>query len=395
MAADYYAWQTRVLLPGRQRIDVVTKPGAPGFSEIDYPSLLIAEHVQPAEGKRVLVANTASGIGGIALALRAPAVAATIMDSNVVAVEAATRTASLNKVEARVLAGSAGSHLGDDELFDTIAIRLPKGKIVSLRTVWDAFQRLRPGGTLYLAGANDEGIKTYLGNAEELFGNLIIVDYQKGSRIGALTKGVTPADVPAAFRSSEVTSRDFHRYGIVVRGHELTICSRPGVFSWDRLDDATAMLLEHIAIDPADRILDLGCGSGAIGAVAARLAPQGRAVLIDVDIDAVDSAQATVETNGISNATVLPSDAVSAVRDQRFSAVITNPPFHLGKNTDYDMVHAFMRGAASVLEPSGRLYLVANKFLPYEKHIAVAFGAYEIVHQDRRFKVILAKSPRR
>ena len=391
---DYYAWRRQSLAVGPQRVEVFTKPGAPGYAETDFPSLLIAEHVQAAEGKRVLVANSVSGVGGVAIALLDPSITLTLTDSNVVGVEAAAKTVAAGKLTARVIASSAGSHLADDEQFDTIAARLPKGKIISLRTIWNAFERLRPNGTFYLAGGNDEGIKTYLKHAAELFGNLTVIDYQKGSRIAVCRKPEAVTAVPEAFQSEEVTSHDFHRFTTTVRGRELTICSRPGVFSWDRLDDATAVLLEKIEIDPDDTVLDLGCGSGAIGMVAASIASRGSAVLVDVDIDAVDSASATVHANGVANATVQASDALAAVRNQRFTAVLTNPPFHLGKNTDYAMVQAFMQGAAAVLEPTGRMDLVANKFLPYEKYIATFFGAYEIVHQDNRFKVIRATKPR-
>ena len=49
--------------------------------------------------------------------------------------------------------------------------------------------------------------------------------------------------------------------------------ARPGVFSWDRLDAGSEALLAAMAIEPTDQVLDLGCGSGVVGAVAAMRVP--------------------------------------------------------------------------------------------------------------------------
>ena len=77
-----------------------------------------------------------------------------------------------------------------------------------------------------------------------------------------------------------------------------------------------------------------------------------------------------------------------AAGDERFDVVVSNPPFHLGKSTELAIPWAFIDEAYDRLAPGGRLYLVANRTLPYERLIAERFGDVRTAHDGRRFKVI-------
>jgi 16S rRNA (guanine1207-N2)-methyltransferase len=139
-----------------------------------------------------------------------------------------------------------------------------------------------------------------------------------------------------------------------------------------------------------DRVLDLGCGSGALGLVAATLSGSGPVVMVDADVEAVRSANGSAAAAGLANARALPSDVATAVLDQRFDVVVTNPPFHVGKATDLDVPMQFIHDAWEVLDPGGRMYLVANRTLPYELPIRRRFGNITTVHDGRRFKILAA-----
>jgi 16S rRNA (guanine1207-N2)-methyltransferase len=93
---------------------------------------------------------------------------------------------------------------------------------------------------------------------------------------------------------------------------------------------------------------------------------------------------------GLTNAEVRASDVGSAAGDERFDVVVSNPPFHQGKATDLTVPRQFIADAAAHLAPGGRLYLVANRTLPYEQVVAEHFGAVRTVHDGRRFKVLAA-----
>ncbi len=78
-------------------------------------------------------------------------------------------------------------------------------------------------------------------------------------------------------------------------------------------------------------LLDIGCGSGALGLVAARA---GAAVVaVDINADAVRCAAANAETNGL-RLEVLRSDLLDAVAQRTFDIIVINPPYFPGAPRD-------------------------------------------------------------
>jgi len=176
---------------------------------------------------------------------------------------------------------------------------------------------------------------------------------------------------------------------VMVHGQPVHFAAGPGVFSRGELDAGTHALIETMAICPGDTVLDLGCGCGIVGAVAARIARQ--VVLVDHSAAALAASRATLELNGVANAEILASDCANAVRDRRFDVVATNPPFHQGLGVEFDVAQQFVRDAAHVLvEGSGRLYLVANRFIRYERMMDDLFSRVRTAFEDNRFRVLEA-----
>ncbi|HEY1011182.1 MAG TPA: class I SAM-dependent methyltransferase, partial [Herpetosiphonaceae bacterium] len=171
---------------------------------------------------------------------------------------------------------------------------------------------------------------------------------------------------------------------------ELLVEGAAGVFAGGALDPATAMLLEALELAPDASALDLGCGAGIIGMVAARLAPRGAATLVDSNTLAVALAGRNLAANGIANARALASDGIAAVRGERFDAVLTNPPFHQGRVQSDAVARRFISEAREALAPGGALWMVANRFLRYEPALAEHFAAVREVAGDSRFKVLRA-----
>jgi 16S rRNA (guanine1207-N2)-methyltransferase len=177
-----------------------------------------------------------------------------------------------------------------------------------------------------------------------------------------------------------------------LRGMELRLETRPGVFAAHGLDTGTRLLIEAMRVSPAARVLDLGCGSGAIGIVAARLATRGSAVLVDSDIRATRLAQRNLELNGVTNAEVVLGDGVHDLpAKSRFDVVASNPPTHSGR----EVLDEFVAGAYKLLRPRGQFYLVVNRLLSLRREVERVFGNAETVAQAKGFVVIRAvKTPR-
>lgn len=365
---------------------VAAKPGLPGLGQEDFSSALLVEQMQVGRTDTVLNFHCGSGLAGVAAAALAEAGQVFLADPHIVAVEASQRTAAANgRPDLPVYHSFGTSHFQPERPVDVVVARLPKGSLPARQTVWDAWQVLRPGGRLYLAGANAEGIQPCLRHAGDLFGSVATLAYRKGHRVGVAVKGDIGA-IPPAFQEEWFDHQHFRQLEVTVHGRTYPVCSRPGVFAWDRLDRGTQLLLESLEVAPGETVLDLGCGYGIVGLVAAERA--GQVYLLDADAEAVESARRTVALNGLGNCQVLASDCAAAVGHVPFDVVATNPPFHQGKATTYDVALQFIRDAARVLRPGGRFYLVANRFIRYENAIRQTFGNVQAVHSDAQYQVL-------
>jgi len=177
-----------------------------------------------------------------------------------------------------------------------------------------------------------------------------------------------------------------------IRGFELRLQTQPGVFAHRELDEGTRLLIEAMRVSPTARVLDWGCGYGAIGIVAAKLATRGHVTLVDVDIRATRLAQRNLELNGIENADVVLGDGVHDLPPKtRFDVILSNPPTHSGREVLDDLVAS----AYKALRPRGRLYLVINRLLSLRRQVESVFGNSETAARHKGFVVIRAvKTPK-
>jgi 16S rRNA (guanine1207-N2)-methyltransferase len=140
-------------------------------------------------------------------------------------------------------------------------------------------------------------------------------------------------------------------------------------------------------VSPTARVLDLGCGYGVIGIVAAKLASRGHVTLIDSDIRATRLTERNLEANDIENADVILGDGVRDLPPKsRFDLVVSNPPTHSGR----DVLDEMVEGAYKVLRPRGQLYLVINRLLSLRKKVEEVFGNSETMGREKGFVVIRA-----
>ncbi len=268
---------------------------------------------------------------------------------------------------------------------DTVLLNIPKGRSVLRGYLWTAAQVLEPGGRLFLAGPNARGAKSAISDAVTLFGAAPVLGYKSSRRIAFATRtndALTLPDEWAAEAAWKPQMRAMRR-----PDGDLIVVTMPGVFSWEHLDEGTALLLNHLGAEPGMDVLDIGCGYGIIGMAAAR---QGaRVTLVDDDLLAVRCALNSVLTNDLAErCTVLPSDVTSAVRDRQFDLVLSNPPFHKGVDVDTSITARIVQESREVLRPGGRLRMVANRFLPYHHIMREVFGAVHTVAETARYHVL-------
>ncbi len=153
-------------------------------------------------------------------------------------------------------------------------------------------------------------------------------------------------DVPS--RRREVDAR--------LRGRSWTFLTDRGVFAREGVDPGTRLLIEAMRVEVGDRVLDLGCGYGPIGLVAATLALRGRVVMVDVNERAAVLARENAARAGLDNVEVYQGDGTAPVRGRTFDVVAMNPPIRSGRDT----VRRLLRESREVLRPGGRFYLVVR-----------------------------------
>jgi 16S rRNA (guanine1207-N2)-methyltransferase len=175
-----------------------------------------------------------------------------------------------------------------------------------------------------------------------------------------------------------------------LRGREFRFLTQAGVFSRSRVDAGTRLLVETMEVMPTDRFLDLGCGYGVLGVIAAHLAPEGRVLLVDVNHRAVALARENLRLNGIDNAEARPGDGFAAVGEEQFDVIAANPPIRAG----LAVVHRLIFEAERHLAPGGRFYLVARTrqgVLRLAAKMRETFGNVEEAAKGGGYRVFLSR----
>ncbi|QFS81567.1 Ribosomal RNA small subunit methyltransferase C [Roseivivax sp. THAF40] len=166
----------------------------------------------------------------------------------------------------------------------------------------------------------------------------------------------------------------------------------PGVFSADGIDPASALLVESLPDDISGRVADLGAGWGYLSRKLLERDAITSLDLVEADHAALECARANLDDP---RARFHWADARDWTPEARLDVVVTNPPFHVGRAADPALGRAFLAAAARGLAPTGRLFVVANRQLPYEDTLATLFAKVDEIAANTRFKVLLAQRPAR
>jgi 16S rRNA (guanine1207-N2)-methyltransferase len=168
--------------------------------------------------------------------------------------------------------------------------------------------------------------------------------------------------------------------------------SRPGVFAWDRVDPASALLAEHLPPTLAGSAADLGSGFGYLAVeLLQRCTGIASLDLYEADARALDLARQNLAPFADRVPLGFHWHDVTRGLPQRYDLIVSNPPFHAQGAADRpDIGRAFIAAAAEALRPGGRLWMVANRHLPYESVLDARFGAVRTVAQAHGFKILEA-----
>lgn len=248
-----------------------------------------------------------------------------------------------------------------------------------------AVARCVPGGRVLAASRNDEGARTGEDDLARLTGPVGHSSKRK-CRVFWTAPLQGPAD-PALWH--EWMALDAPQ--AILDGRFL---SRPGVFAWDRIDTASALLATHLPADLSGHAADLGAGYGYLSTELLARCPQITAVdLYEAQSRALALARLNLKHTAVPLA--FHWHDVTAGLLGRYDTIISNPPFHAGGGEDRpDIGRRFIAVAAQSLEKNGSFWMVANRHLPYERELEQCFAEVRSVAQQGAFKVIEARQPR-
>jgi len=253
----------------------------------------------------------------------------------------------------------AGRHRGQNEL-----------------RIAEAIERAAPGALIIVAGGKEDGIDSLR------------------RRIGALAPlaGHLPKHHGVAFwfPRADCEAAATLRAGnpdLVVEG---VFRTTPGMFSFDRVDAGSRLLAASLPGDLKGGIADFCAGWGYLAAEVQKRSHGLTALdLYEADFEALEAARLNV--HGVIEPRFFWTDLLTEAVERRYDAIVMNPPFHSGRPAEPGIGAGMIRAASKALKPGGRLFMVANRQLPYEAVLASAFASHAEIARDTMFKVMSAR----
>jgi 23S rRNA (guanine1835-N2)-methyltransferase len=195
---------------------------------------------------------------------------------------------------------------------------------------------------------------------------------------------------------------------VAVPDFTLSLATGPGVFSAERFDLGTRLLSEHVEIadqivPDALQIVDLGCGSGALGMLALRALPSASVYFVDESAHAVEASRRNVRSNAATlgvnpegRSQFLQSDVLADCTDPPFAnsdvdLVLCNPPFHHANAINDEIAWQMFVQSYDVLRPGGELWVVSNRHLGYHDKLSRIFEATMQMSSHPKFVVLAAR----
>ena len=278
---------------------------------------------------------------------------------------------------------SVSPHWPDSgNMYDLILLKPSKNKQQTQAWMALAFNSLKDSGHIIVACANEHGAKSYESALEKLAGNIASRSKSKCRIFSARNSAAFNSELAKQWIDTALPCR-IDSYGLI---------SRPGLFSWNRADTGSSLLLDQLP-ELSGIGMDLCCGFGLLAEqimrkqMVRKQSGVEKIHLVEADILALDCA---IRNTQPWQQHILShwSDATSDPLPSDLDWVVCNPPFHTGQNRDVGLGQSIALRACASLKRGGSLYLVANRKLPYERLLQSELQSCQTLIETNGFKII-------
>jgi len=271
------------------------------------------------------------------------------------------------------------------EKYDQVLCLLPKQAVEAKYMIAIGVKALNSGGIIAFCASNEAGGSRIPGWMKEV--GLKPESLSKNKcRVCWAENQKTDSDViDQWYKSGEK-----QEVGI----EEQIFLSIPGLFSWNEADTGSKLLIHCLPPDIKGIGADFGCGYGYLSFNLLEQNPDIDTLhIIDADKRAVDCS--TENLKNISHEADIFPHWLDLSRPSlplpQFDFIIMNPPFHAGKSQDTTLGIQFIKNAHAHLKDKGRLFMVANRHLPYERDLIKLYQQVDCLTEEQGFKIFSAK----
>ncbi|MBL9116841.1 MAG: class I SAM-dependent methyltransferase [Verrucomicrobiaceae bacterium] len=283
---------------------------------------------------------------------------------------------------------AAGFKMGEvpESSQDVVLLMPDRQKDQTLASLARGLDLLADGGTLVVSLHNDWGAKRFQKALAGVTGAVEMLSKHHCR--------VFWAQKSAKCDSPELA--EWRQHGVLRRVLDGKYWSLPGLFSWDRIDEGSALLVKHLPDGLHGSVADLGAGWGYLSEQLLLKCPEVTSLdCYEADRDALEPLRRNLGNLPVKlRPRVLWHDVAGGIDRQKYDVIVTNPPFHEGRAADPHLGGKFIAAAATGLRSHGHLWLVANRQLPYEHLLDEAFNHVRKVTEEGLYKVLHAHGPK-
>ena len=163
-----------------------------------------------------------------------------------------------------------------------------------------------------------------------------------------------------------------------IKGQHLLLETHPDVFCPRYVDPGTFAMLSKVDFASGDRVLDLGCGYGVVGILAAKLAGPSGVYMVDNNAVAIRLSRENARRNGCLGVHIALSDGVAGLDAGGFDMILCNPPYQV----DFAVPKRFIEKGFNRLKLGGVMYMVTKRKLWYRNKLIGTFGGVQVEEID-------------